>query len=254
MIRAVALLYACYLILPMVLLLIGSLGESWTNTLLPSGLTGRWYLELWQDGTYRRAFVNSLLVAGGTCVLNTLLALPMAYSLYHRSLRAGSSIGRLVAAMPVAVPTITLGFGYIIVFNTDLTPWLGSMPLLIAVHAIATLPYLVHVLLADLQHQRLEQLEQAAATLGASEWQQFLTVVLPSLRHSLVSGLIMVAALSIGEFNLSNLLTVMQTQTYPVALLQAFYGATGFACAATIVLLALAALSSLLSSSSVKPV
>ena len=74
------------------------------------------------------------------------------------------------------------------------------------------------------------------------------------LRHSLLSGLIMVAALSIGEFNLSNLLTVMQTQTYPVALLQAFYGATGFACAATVLLLVLASLASLLSSSTVKPV
>ena len=39
-----------------------------------------------------------------------------------------------------------------------------------------------------------------------------------------------------------------QPRTYPVVLLQAFYGATGFACAATVILLLLAAMSALVSS------
>jgi putative spermidine/putrescine transport system permease protein len=73
---------------------------------------------------------------------------------------------------------------------------------------------------------------------------RFRDVVLPSLRHSLASGLIMVAALSIGEFQLSNLVAGFLTRPYPVVLLQAFYGATGFACAATVVLLTLALIAS----------
>ena len=60
-----------------------------------------------------------------------------------------------------------------------------------------------------------------AATLGAGEWQRFSGIVLPSLRQSMLSGLVMVAALSIGEFNLSNLLVGFQNRTYPVVLLQA---------------------------------
>ena len=85
--------------------------------------------------------------------------------------------------------------------------------------------------------------------MGAGEWQRFSGIVLPSLRQSMLSGLVMVAALSIGEFNLSNLLVGFQNRTYPVVLLQAFYGATGFACAATVILLLLASLAALLSSS-----
>ncbi len=50
----------------------------------------------------------------------------------------------------------------------------------------------------------------------------------------------MVAALSIGEFQFSNLVAGFLNRTYPVVLLQAFYGATGFACAATVILLVLA--------------
>jgi putative spermidine/putrescine transport system permease protein len=251
-IRGIALVYAIYLLLPIALLLIGSFGNLWTNTLLPTGVTGRWYADLWLDTSFRKAFVSSLTVAAAACAINTVLAVPLAYSLYHGAKRRGSLAAKLVSAMPVAVPTITLGFGYMIVFNTDWMPWLGSLPLLIAAHAIHTLPYLTNTLLADLRHLRLDQLESAAATLGASGWQQFYGVVLPNLRQSLLSGLVMVAAISVGEFGLSNLLTSFQNRTYPVVLLQAFYGATGFACAATVILLVLASLSATLSSAFVK--
>ncbi|APW39649.1 ABC transporter permease [Rhodoferax koreense] len=252
LIRGLALIYGLYLVLPIALLMVGSTGENWTNTLLPTGLTARWYLDLWQDPSFRKAFVNSLLVALAACAINTVLAMPLAYALYHGARRGGGLASRLVSAMPIAVPTITLGFGYIIVFNSDWLPWLGSMPLLIAAHAIHTLPYLTNTLLADLRHLGLERLEQAAATLGASNWRQFTTVVLPSLRQSLISGLVMVAAISVGEFGLSNLLTSFQNRTYPVVLLQAFYGATGFACAATVILLLLAGASALFSSSLIR--
>ena len=248
MIRSISVAYGCYLLLPMALLLLGSAGNSWTNTLLPTGFTTRWYQDVWLDTSFRKAFVTSLVVASSACAINTVLALPLAYSMYHRGGRAGSWAARLVTALPVAVPTITLGFGYVMVFNTDWLPWLGSLPLLIAAHTIYTLPYLTNTLLTDLQHLRLNTLEDVAATLGATPWAQFSGVVLPNLRHSLFSGLVMVAALSVGEFGLSNLLTSFQYRTYPVVLLQAFYGATGLACAATVILLLLAATSALVSS------
>jgi putative spermidine/putrescine transport system permease protein len=251
-IRGVALVYAVYLLLPIALLLVGSFGGVWTNTLLPTGITSRWYFDLWQDTSFRKAFTSSLVVAMSACLINTLLAVPLAYSLYHGANRRGSLAAKIVSAMPIAVPTITLGFGYMIVFNTDWLPWLGSLPLLIAAHAAHTLPYLTNTLVADLRHLKLDQLEKAAQTLGASGFQQFSTVVLPNLQQSLLSGLIMVTAISVGEFGLSNLLTSFQNRTYPVVLLQAFYGATGFACAATVILLLLACAAALLSSSFIK--
>ncbi len=249
MVRGISIAYGLYLLLPMLLLVVGSFGQNWTNSVLPSGPTTQWYQDLWNDASFRRAFVSSLTVALSACVINSVLALPLAYSLHHGARQGKAMAARIVSAMPVAVPAITLAFGYMIVFNTDTLPWLGSTPLLIAAHVIATLPYLTNALLTDLRHLGIERLEQAAATLGAGEWQRFTGIVMPALRQSMLSGLVMVAALSIGEFNLSNLLVGFQNRTYPVVLLQAFYGATGFACAATVILLLLASLAALLSSS-----
>ncbi|MGC7402910.1 ABC transporter permease [Pandoraea pneumonica] len=239
-VRAAAALFLIYLCLPVLLLLVGAFGQAWTNTVLPTGFTLHWFAELAGDPSFRRAFSTSLIVALSCCVMTAFVGLPLAYALHHGSRTGRGAIARLVTLLPVAVPALTLGFGYIAVFSGDTLPWLGSLWLLVLAHTVLTLPYLTQTLLADLRHLDIARLEDCAATLGASPLKQFLTVAVPNLTHSLVAGLVMVAALSIGEFQISNLIAGFRYRNYPVVLLQAFYGATGFACAATVVLLVLA--------------
>jgi putative spermidine/putrescine transport system permease protein len=235
-------LYLVYLFLPIVLLLIGSFGQTWTNTLLPSGVTLEWFRAVASDPSFRRAFVVSLEVVSVTCVLCTAIALPLSYAMYRSATRGARTAARVISLLPIAVPPLVLGFGFILVFSSDTLPWLGSLGLLIAGHVVLVLPYLLQTLISDMRHLNLADLEAAADSLGASFQRRFVDIVVPSLRHSLASGLVMVAALSIGEFQLSNLIAGFLSRPYPVVLLQAFYGATGFACAATVVLLVLALL------------
>lgn len=237
--------YLAYIFLPIVLLIVGSFGDSWTNTLLPSGFSFRWYEQLWEDPSFRRAFWSSLRVALLTCVSVTAISLPMAYALTRNLGRFATLFSRLVTSLPIAAPPVVLAFGYIIVFTSDTLPYLGTTPLLIAAHIVATLPYMFQTLVADIRHLRLDQIELAAESLGAGFWRRFFDIVLPSLRHSILSGLVVVSAISIGEFQVTNLIAGFLNRTYPVVLLQAFYGATGFACASTVLLLLLAGLSSI---------
>ena len=233
-------IYLFYLFMPLILLLIGSFGSVWMNSLLPSGLTFQWYLDLWEDVSFRNAFMVSMKVVLATCVLSTFLSLPLAYALHKGTSKGVKIAGRIAFLLPIAVPPVVLAFGFILVFSSDALPWLGSIWLLIAGHVILTLPYLLNTLVSDMRHLRLDELELAAECLGASFFERFMDIIVPLVRHSLASGLIMVAALSIGEFQLSNLVSGFLSRNYPVVLLQAFYGATGFACAATVVLLSLA--------------
>ncbi len=237
---AVTSVYLLYLFAPIILLVVGSFGENWTNSLLPSGVTTNWYAELASDPSFQRAFYASLKVVGAVCVINVLITVPLAYAI-HSSARAGVGIAaRISSVMPIAAPELVLAFGFILVFSSDTLPWLGSIWLLIAGHVVLTMPYLLNALLADMRGLALVEIERTAAALGASFRQRFVDVVLPSLRYSLLSGLITVSAISIGEFQFSNLVAGFLNRTYPILLLQAFYGATGFACAATVVLLGLA--------------
>ncbi|AOJ43196.1 ABC transporter permease [Burkholderia lata] len=241
LLHALVAVFGLYLLLPIALLLIGSVGQSWTNTLLPTGFTGHWFADLAGNRSFTRAFGVSLTVALACCALNAAVGLPLAYALHHRAQAGRGMATRIVMLMPVGVPALTLGFGYIAIFSGD------TLPLMIAAHAVLTLPYLLQTLLSDLRHLGLARLEACAATLGATPLRQFFTIVLPNLRHSLFSGLVMVAALSIGEFQISNLIAGFRYRNYPIVLLQAFYGASGMACAATVVLLVLAVLATLVS-------
>jgi putative spermidine/putrescine transport system permease protein len=180
------------------------------------------------------------MVAAATSVACVAIGLPLAYAIFRAASPRIRAAARVLYQLPVAMPALVLAFGFILVFSSDTLPWLGSIWLLAAGHIVLGLPYFLQTVVADMQRLGLRILEDAAETLGSSPWQRFSHVVLPALRHSVVSGLIIVVALSIGEFQFSNLVAGFLNRTYPVVLLQAFYGATGFACAATVILLALA--------------
>ena len=232
--------YLVYLFLPIALLITGSVGEVWMNSLLPTGITGRWYRDVVADPSFRRAFSTSLLVAGSACAIVVAIGLPLARALFLTRDARLKAIARVIGQLPVALPALVLAFGYVRVFSSDWLPWLGSTLLLIIGHAVLALPYFLQTVMADMERLDLPRLEAAAESLGSPAWRTILHVVLPALRHAVFAGLIVVAALSIGEFQFSNLVAGFMNRTYPVVLLQAFYGATGFACAATVILLALA--------------
>jgi putative spermidine/putrescine transport system permease protein len=232
--------YLVYLVIPIALLIAGSFGELWLNTLLPTGSTLRWYREVANDPSFRRAFVASLSVAALACTACVAIGLPLAYAVYRARNPRVRALARVLYQLPVALPPLVLAFGFILVFSSDTLPWLGSVWLLAAGHVVLGLPYFLQTVVADMQRLGLRALEDAAESLGSTGPQRFVHVVLPALRHSVLAGSIIVVALSIGEFQFSNLVAGFLNRTYPVVLLQAFYGATGFACAATVLLLFLA--------------
>lgn len=233
---------------PILLLLLGSFGETWSNTLLPQGFTLQWFTQVASDPSFQRAFSTSLKVVIATGILNLLIGIPLAYAIYSSAKRGVKLAAKIMALLPIAVPDLVLGFGFILVFSSNTLPWLGSLWLLIAGHVVLTLPYTISTVLADMQQRQISMYEQVAASLSASFWIRLKDIVLPLIGTSILSSLLMVTALSIGEFQLSNLIAGFLTRTYPVVLLQAFYGATGFACAATVILLLLAIIASVGSS------
>jgi len=242
MLRVVTALYLAYLAIPIALLVVGSVGALWLNTLLPTGFTLQWYADVAADPSFRRAFGSSLAVAAIACAGSAAIGLPLAYSLFHARSRRVRSLTRVLYQLPIAMPPLVLAFGFILVFSSDALPWLGSIWVLAAGHLVLGIPYFLQAVVADMQRLGLHVLEDAAESLGSTGTQRFFHIVVPALRHSILAGLILVAALSIGEFQFSNLVAGFLNRTYPVVLLQAFYGATGFACAATVILLALALL------------
>ena len=104
--RWVTAVYLVYLAVPIALLFVGSFGELWLNTLLPTGFTTQWYRDVAVDPSFRRAFAASLAVVAITCTACAAIGLPLAYALFHTESRraartrprALSAAGRAAAA------------------------------------------------------------------------------------------------------------------------------------------------------------
>ncbi|MCX7264743.1 MAG: ABC transporter permease subunit [Burkholderiales bacterium] len=86
------------------------------------------------DGEVGEGFVNSLKMASGTAVFGTLLVFCTAYLMEKtKGMNALRGPLQLLAVLPMAVPGLVLGLGYIFFFNMPRNPLHGlyqSMPLL----------------------------------------------------------------------------------------------------------------------------
>jgi sulfate transport system permease protein len=70
-----------------------------------------------------------------------------------------------------------------------------------------------------------KSLEEASATMGATRWQTFWHVTLPSLRGAIVTGALLTFARSVGEFGSTILVSgnlAMRTQTAPLYIFAKF--------------------------------
>ena len=125
--RWVSAAYLVYLAIPICLLLIGSFGDLWLNTLLPTGATLKWYREVATDPSFRRAFATSLFVAVTVCVACVALGLPLGYAVFRAQSPRVRAAARVLYQLPAALPALVLAFGFSLALSSYTLPCLGPL-------------------------------------------------------------------------------------------------------------------------------
>lgn len=151
--------------------------------------------------TFQLAFI--------TTVLLLVIALPLAYWLAFSRFRIKPVIETLVS-MPLVLPPTVIGFYLLLAFSPAndfgawLDRWLGvrlvfSFEGLVVASIIYSLPFMVHPIQSGFKHL-LPSLKEAAYTLGKSRWVTIVRVLLPNMKASLLTGIVLAFAHTIGEF------------------------------------------------------
>lgn len=237
--------FIIYLLLPMVLVVIGSLGKKWYGTLLPEGFTWEWYRSLFFNIIFTRALRMSFFIATLVVLVNMAIGIPAVYAIYVSRKKYLKRLFDNFVMLPIAISPLVIGMGLIQAYNWPFFTLVGTWEILLFAHCVFTIPFMVKPVMANLEMINWRELDEAAEGLGASGWYKARRILLPNLLPGIIAGSLMSFSISLGEFPLAVLLSGSLTQTYPVALYQAFYFPVGFACAATSLLL-FAALFSLL--------
>jgi thiamine transport system permease protein len=195
----------------------------WRSLRTPTGLTLDRYLGL---GSAREgsalpisalgAVATSLRVAFGAAVIAMVVGVIAAW-VVARS-RRGSWL-RGLSAVPLGVSAVTVGFGYVVAFDSGALDLRGSLGLLVAAQAVVAVPFVVRMVepvLASAGHDLAEQ----AAALGASPWQTARDVVLPVASRAILGAAAFAFAVALGEFGASAFVARLDSPTMPIAIVR----------------------------------
>jgi sulfate/thiosulfate transport system permease protein len=175
----------------------------------------------------------SLITSSVATLCNLLFGLIAAYVMYKYDFK-GSSALMIIISLPTAIPTAVAGFALLLLWGrngllgqfleqTDIQIMFTTAAIILA-NIFVTFPLAFGVIKPALDNLD-PNYEYAAETMGASRWQTFRFVVLPSLRGAIITGALLTFARSIGEFGSTIMVSgnlSMQTQTAPLYIYSKF--------------------------------
>jgi sulfate transport system permease protein len=188
--------------------------------------------------------------------LNTIFGVLCALVLVRQRFPGRQLINSLID-LPFAVSPVVIGLSLFLVYGVD--GWIGgpladagiqiifSTPGLVLATVFVSLPFVVREVQPVLQEIGTDQ-EQAAQTLGASPWQTFWRVTLPSIRWGLTYGIVLATARALGEYGAVAVVSgkiAGQTETLPLFVENEYINfnvAGAFAAAIVLALLAVSVL------------
>ena len=150
----------------------------------------------------------SVLVVALVVPLNVLFGVPTALLLARKRLR-GKSLLQSVIDLPFAVSPVVVGVALILLWGSagllgfvqnDLGfKIIFGLPGIVLASIFVTVPFIIREV-EPVLHELGDDQEQAAATLGATSWQTFWRVTLPSIRWGLTYGVVLTVARTLGEY------------------------------------------------------
>ena len=215
------------MMLPLVLLPLASIFIFGTN----KGLDNFWAALTAPEAIF--ALKLSMVTSFWATVFNVLFGLFAAYVLSRYNFRGRNAL-IVIISLPTAIPTAVAGFALLLLWG----PY-GTLGRLISPYGVQIMFTAWAIILANIFvtfplafgvikpvfDTMSRSLEEASATIGATRWQTFWHVTLPSLRGAIVTGALLTFARAVGEFGSTILVSgnlAMSTQTAPLYIFSKF--------------------------------
>src|SRR6266498_123742 len=187
------------------------------------GLGFFWAALMAPEAVY--ALKLSMVTSFWATVFNVIFGLLAAYVLSRYDFWGRNAV-IVTISLPTAIPTAVAGFALLLLWGPYgvLGRLLNGVQLMFTAYAIilanifVTFP-LAFGVIKPVFDTMSRSLEEASATIGATRWQTFWHVTLPSLRGAIVGGALLTFARAVGEFGSTILVSgnvAGHTQTAPL--------------------------------------
>jgi len=208
-----------YIIVPLLMPIIFSFTRFWQD-ILPQGFTLDWYISFIQKPATSSALNISLIVASTAVLLNIAIAVPAAYTTSRMGGRAGQFFSDATNILPLIFPPVIVGTSMVQAFSGPPLAISGSVTMVIIAHTLLGFPFMIRNTFASFRTIDERTLSEAAASLGAGLFQRLRYVIIPNVLPGILSGALLVFAISIGEFEVTSMVAGFTAQTLPLQLFQ----------------------------------
>lgn len=234
-------LMAIFVVMMYICVPFGALFRTWGRDF---HLTTKWFGLVFSRYKGFKAFKDSFLLSLVASPLTALLSMIISYLVVKKKFKAKGFI-EAVSMLAMAVPGTVLGIGYIRgfssgVFHTGFLQGLyGSAAILIIVFVVRSLPTGARSGISALR-QIDKSIEESAYDMGADSFTVFMTVTLPLIKDSFLSGLVTAFVRSITAISAIILLVTPEFLLITVQINEfAEKGSYGIACAFATILIAI---------------
>jgi spermidine/putrescine transport system permease protein len=176
------------------------------------GFTLDWYEKLLGNDVLLRSVRNSLLVAGITTAVATVLGTLAALALGRYDFR-GKRGTRALLYLPVIIPEVVLGAALLTFFGV--VEMRLSLRTVVIAHVVFSVSYVAIVVRARLSGLD-PSLEEAARDLGAGPFETFRRVTLPLILPGIVASALLVFTLSIDDYVVTSFVAGVGSTTLPL--------------------------------------
>ena len=189
---ALCALAAMFVILMYICVPIGAFFPTWGYKFFP--LTGKWFKLVFTRYKGFKAFKDSFILSVISAPITALLSMIISYLVVKRNFK-GKGFIEAVSMLAMAVPGTVLGVGYIRgfsggVFHTGFLQGIyGTGLILVIVFIVRSLPTGTRSGISALR-QIDKSIEESAYDMGADSFKVFMTVTLPLIKDSFLSGLV----------------------------------------------------------------
>ncbi|KJC50542.1 hypothetical protein UP09_05460 [Bradyrhizobium sp. LTSP885] len=205
-----------FVLAPIVIVLAMSVSDSELAIFPPSGFSLRWYDAVLSEPDFIKALGLSASIAALATSASLVLGIPASIGLVRYPF-PGSRVVQNVLLLPLVFPGLITGLALLKLFA--LAGSYDAFLNLLLAHVLVTFPYVLRTVTASLVLVDTS-LEEAARTLGASQFGVFRHVTLPQIMPGIFAGVIFAFITSFDNFVVSLWLSGAGTVPLPILVFQ----------------------------------